>query len=106
MTSLVSLDEAKDQVFSTQAEDNAALDRLAQMATGIVMDFVGVNDPVTGVGRTWDEATVPDPVKAAILELIANMWAHRGDEDAPVSVNDLPPRIRGWLVRYRDPVVA
>lgn len=106
MTSLVSLQEAKDQVFSTQPEDDGAIDLKMQLATGIVLDYVGLNDPVTGVARTWTEATVPDPVKAAILELVANMWAHRGDEEQAASIDDLPPRVRAWLNRYREPVVA
>ena len=110
MTPLVSLDEAKYQVGSTQAEDDVQLDLYAQLATGIVIDFVGVNDPVTGAARGWTEATVPDSVKAAILQLVANLWAHRGDEeqnsDFRASIDDLPPQARRWLVRYREPVVA
>lgn len=108
MIALVSLDEAKDQLFLSQdqAEHDVAIDRTMQLATGIVMDYVGLIDPVTEVARGWTTATVPDPVKAAILELIANMWAHRGDEEQPLSVHDLPPRIRAWLTRYREQVVA
>lgn len=106
MTSLVSLQEAKDQVVVTQPEYDVEVYRMAELATGIVIDYIGPNDPVTLAARGWDESTVPDSVKAAILQLVANLWAHRGDEEQAASIDDLPPRVRGWLNRYREPVVA
>ena len=106
-TPLVSLEEAKDQVFSTQVEDDSVLSLYASLATGIVIDRVGL-DPVTGAARTWTETTVPDTVKAAILQQIAEMWAHRGDEQKSWvdQMGRLSPSVERLLVRIVDPVVA
>lgn len=56
----------------------------------------------------WDEETVPPAIAAATLRLIADLWRFRGDDDDKNTVdgNDLPPRVKQLLKRYRDPALA
>jgi len=80
------------------------------LATGIVLDYCGP-DPETLAARTWTETTAPDPVRAAILLVAAELWAHRGDAAPPELVTDaslgqLSPPATRLLQRIREPVVG
>ena len=74
-----------------------------------MLDYIGP-DPVTLLPRAWTEATVPDPVRVAVLLVVADLWAHRGDE--PVSDTDtawhghLSPAATRYLQRLKEPVVS
>lgn len=109
MTALVNPDEVLTWV-PAQPEDEILLARLAELATGIVLDYCGP-DPATGAARTWTVDTVPDPVRAAILHCIAEMWAHRGDS-SPVelltnaAIGHLSPPVVRLLQRFREPIVS
>lgn len=108
-TPLVSLDDLQ-QWIPGQPENDLFLERLASLATGVVLDYVGP-DPVTGAARTWTETTVPDPIRAAILVVVAEFFMHRGDA-APVELLEgalnghLSPVATRLLQRYREPVVS
>ena len=109
MTPLVSADEVREWV-PAQPEDEIFLNRLSIFATGIVMEAIGP-DPVTLEARDWTEETVPDPVRVAILLVLTELWAHRGDA-APTeltvdsSTGRLSPLVERLLVRFREPVVS
>ena len=109
MTPLVSADEVREWV-PAQPEDEVFLNRLSMLATGIVLEAVGP-DPVTLAARDWTEETVPDPIRAAILYQLTEMWAHRGDA-APTeltidaSLGRLSPYVERLLTHWREPVVS
>jgi hypothetical protein len=107
MTPLVSLEDVRLWI-PAQPEDEPFLQRLAELATGAVMDYC--TDP-SGAPFTWTEATTPDPVKAAILTHVAEMWAHRGDGTpaellAGAATGRLSPAVTRYLERYAQPVVS
>lgn len=109
-TPLVRPEEVAEWVFSTQPENDPQLEAIASLATGVVLDYVGP-DPLTGLARTWTEATVPDPVRVAILMVVADLWTHRGDAAPPEGPEGamnghLPPAAARYVQRYRDPVVS
>lgn len=71
-----------DQTFDDE------LEYLIPQATGIVTDYLA--DFFTDLGSPgWDVDTDPDTVpqfaivQAAVLAVLANLWRHRGDENAP-----------------------
>ena len=78
---------------------------LLNLASDIVLDYAGPNDPVTGVARGWTDVTVPGIVKSSVLIVLGKLWAHRGDTEVS-SEGFLSPDVTRFLDRYREPVVS
>lgn len=97
--SLVDMSRVKDHLKITHGEEDIELEAKVASAEAIVLDYV------TDVGSpAWDEESVPAGVKAAILEVTANLWRHRGDdgtEDGPLTT-----RAMLMLRPHRDPPLA
>lgn len=98
MTALITLDQAKRQVQKTEyTDDDLTLYEMMQDATDIVIDYI--KQPNHG----WDETTVPGQVRRAILLVLANLDAHRGDDQAS---DPLSEPVKALLARERDPALA
>lgn len=92
MASLVSTTDAKTYLRLTVTDWDTELAMKHAQATDIVLDYV--NPPATA----WTTGTVPDLVKAAILEVTKNLF---DGETEPLS-----PAVKNILRRYRDPALA
>ena len=99
---LVTLAQAKAHLrITTPALDPGDVDIQLKLdqAEAIILDYLKRPTP-----ETWEAATVPGPVTAAILLMLARLHEHRGDlekEDA-----DLWLAVERLLMRLRDPALA
>jgi hypothetical protein len=104
VTQLVALEDAKRHIretVSAVAATDADIQAKLDVATSFVVRQCGALADVT-----WDESTVPAEVYQAILLLLTELYADRGDDTAR-------ERPFGYYVTmfliasgYRDPVVA
>jgi hypothetical protein len=109
MATLITLDVAKAQLRITDAVHDADIQRKADQASAIVVDYLKsgrtrwTNDPIDA----WTPATVDPVVQSAILDVLSNLYEHRGD-DWGVNQPDeeLWNGIRRRLARMRDPALA
>lgn len=94
MAALITLDQAKLQCRIPPDDDtfDDELDMKRTQASAIVTDYL--SEYLADLGSpAWDEDTDPttEPqfalVQAAILEVVTNLWRHRGDEspDGPLT---------------------
>jgi hypothetical protein len=112
--SLITLEQAKLQLRITHGTTEFDDDIVLKMdqATAIVMDYLK-----RPTDQAWEAGSPGSPgggspgddlsltiVQAAILEVLTNLFMHRGDDAA----NDGPitPRIESMLRRLRDPALA
>ncbi|HUU84183.1 MAG TPA: head-tail connector protein [Phycisphaerae bacterium] len=89
--------------------DAEAADLVQKMAAAeaIILDYLKVTT-APGSPPAWDETTVPEVVRAAVLLQLAELYRFRGDEAAGAAqtAGDLSPVITNLLRRYRDPALA
>ena len=96
MASLITLAEAKWQLNYEDDDRDTVIAQLASDATDIVIDYL--KRPSHG----WTTSTVPGPVRSAIRLVLANLFAHRGDDTS----DPLSQAVRDILIRFRDPAFA
>lgn len=111
---LVTLEQAKaDQRLTSTEEDNSLQMKLDQ-AHALVLDWVGQRRSDEGspswadTVASWTTMTVPPQVQAAILVMFGVLVRFRGD-DLPTDSwmdGDLPPIVKAYLSRLRDPALA
>jgi hypothetical protein len=108
VASLISLDQAKIQlrlpIASTEYDDDLSLK--VESATAIVVDYLNRSEDDWIVGSpAASPADYELPiVQAAILEVLANLWRHRGDEgtqDGPLTA-----RVVNMLRGLRIPAIG
>jgi hypothetical protein len=100
---LVTLAQAKAHLrITTPALDPGDVDIQLKLdqAEAIILDYLQDNPAASA----WTAATVPGPVTAVILLMLARLYEHRGDADKEdentwVAINRL-------LVRLRNPAIA
>lgn len=112
---LITIDEANDQLrLDLESDDGsppdysedirtAEVERMILAATAAAEDYM--SSYIARETPTWDVATAPPQVKAAILMILAWLWEHRGDEDADAE-GYLSVAVKSLLHRYHDPVYA
>lgn len=94
---LVSLDQAKTQLRLTnsQTEYDSDVDMKRIQASALVLDYL--EDYLVAYGSPapdWDEDSDPAEdatfalVQAATLEVLTNLWQHRGETNAPGPMTD------------------
>lgn len=91
-------------------EDYEDLLSKAEQATAIVINYLKREDLLTG-SPAWTDATQPTNddlefaiVQASVLDVLANLYQHRGDDGA--TDGPLTNRIRAILSMLRDPSLA
>ena len=109
MNDLIPLDKAKEQLQITDDLHDAEAQDAVDDAVAIVLDYV---KPLqTGEARPdwpWTAATLPLPVKRAMLVMTTFLYVHRGD---PLS-SDTPEYEQIWktvdalVKRFYDPAIA
>ncbi len=82
---LVSLINAKAQCRQSLDDHDHDLEiqQYADHATALVLDRCNSTEYWRVITPTWTESTVPGEVRAAILLVVAFLWAHRGDGEMP-----------------------
>lgn len=106
---LVTLAEAKDHLRLTDTAQDVDVQSKLDAATAIILDFCNTTAYWRDVTATWESATVPRQVRAAILLELGELWRFRGDDaEAPArwDDHDLSPAIIGLLRRTHDPALA
>lgn len=113
---LVSLETAKAHLRETAHDIDADLDLKLEAAEAIVLGYIArpSDEDWTATIAGWTEATVPAPVRMAILIMVADLWRDRGDEDPNLrqrsaqELGDLPQEVSALLkvTGYRSSVVA
>lgn len=108
MASLISLDQAKLQcrlpIESTEYDEDLSLK--VESATALVLDYLNrsEDDWLIGSPAASPADTELPLVQAAILEVLANLWRHRGDEgteDGPLTA-----RVTNMLRGLRLPALG
>jgi hypothetical protein len=108
---LITLEQAKLQLRLTgTTEHDSDIALKMEQATAIVVDYIKRPDHgweagspgSPGGGSPQDDAEFTI-VQAAILEVLTNLFFHRGDDgaDGPIT-----PRLESMLRRLRDPALA
>lgn len=108
MSTLVTLDEAKDHAKPGAAKSDPELQRILDAAEATILDYVGSTAYWREQLALWTAETVPRFVHHAILIQFAEFDRFRGDDlDGPARIGtDLAPVIVALLSRTRDPVLA
>lgn len=81
MTTLVALEDAKAHLRVDTDDEDALITDKAAAATAIVLDYVKAAD------EAWTVDTVPSRIRAAILLVLTNLYANRGDGEAPTPLS-------------------
>lgn len=113
----ITLDEAKHQLRQWTPPGDPSEPFLlleVQMAEARILDYVKRDDKGKAWVDTWtsDPNSIPDDVKGAMLYLLGEIDAARGDGNygdsgPPRSPDrDLPDPVLGILRRYAGPVIA
>lgn len=115
MMDLITVDEANDQLRLDLLNDGASppnysedsrfneVERMIAAATGAVEDYIA--SFLAREEPEWTVETVPPPVRAATLMVLAWLWENRGDDQIePDGYLTIP--VKSLLHRYRDPVCA
>ena len=108
MATLITLDQAKIQcrLPLESVEYDAELSLKVEHATSLVIDYLDrhEDDWIAGSPAASPADTELPLVQAAILEVLANLWRHRGDngtEDGP-----LTKRVENMLRGLRVPALG
>jgi hypothetical protein len=100
---LVTLEAAKIHLRITDTDHDADITQKMGAASATIRDYLkGQNDP------TWEPATVPAWIAAAVLVLLAHMYEHRGDEFGSAGDQDdrVWAAVENLCKRSRDPALA
>jgi hypothetical protein len=102
---LVTLTQAKAHLHITMPDGDPGdtdLQFKLDQAEAIILDYLkGANGAASG----WtDPSTVPLPVTAAILLMLARLFEQRGDDEAKDAT--LWQAVDRLLTRFRDPALA
>jgi Phage gp6-like head-tail connector protein len=103
---LVSLADVKDHLRITDTLHDADATAKSEAAQAAVLAYL-----TTAVDPAWTPASVPKPVRHAILLLTTHLYEHRGDDMSPSTSGSTPDRevweaIARMLAMYRDPTLA
>lgn len=107
MLSLVTLEEAKEQLRVTGELDDAKIEQVILAASAIVLGYIKITVPVedspdTRISQMFDSDTVPEEVKAASLLVIGDLYENREGQNAdPLSLT-----VKSLLCARRDPTLA
>lgn len=94
---LVTLTQGKDQVFAQGfTDDDSQILLKMEEASDIVVGYL--KNPDHG----WTDRTAPPRIRAAVLLVLGNLYANRGDGD----VTPISQAVIDLLNRDRDPAMA
>lgn len=106
MPELITLDEAKGHVRLTHDDEDADLNDKLEAAQAIILRAMRRRDTAWNAEiEAWTAATVPRPVRQAIIVQFGELTAKRGDEDpTPVAPTptSLSATVKAILGDYLD----
>ena len=94
---LVDLRTAKEWLRVTHDDEDLMIQRLADQATSLVIDFIKRPD------HGWTAATVPRHVQAAVFHVLKRLY---DDPAGELDGGPLPQHIKELIWRDRDPALA
>jgi hypothetical protein len=104
---LVTLTQAKGHLRIRHTEEDEEIQDKLDQAEDIVLDYLHMES------SEWDTENVPGRVQAAVLEVLADLWEHRGDDNEGgeafqnrMADGELHPRVTRYLYRLKDLVIA
>lgn len=105
----LTLAEAKAILRVTFAEEDDLVTLYAQMAQDIVIDYLEratTDSLVLGVIAEWDAETVPEPIRAAVMVQLHELYEVRTVAPALPIAGDLSPEVKRFLGRWIEAVIA
>lgn len=112
MTSLVSLDVAKEHLRVLHDDDDDDITLKIEQASEIILDYIkrrgpGVTDD--SPQSDWNVDNVPAPLQAAVLLKLSDLYDNRNagvGSDEYVAMGYLSQAITSLCHRFRDPAMA
>ena len=102
---LITLSMAKDHLRVTDALHDTDISSKILQSQNMILDYLK-----RGADSTWTVATVPYPVQAAILEMLAHLYEDRAISDlvglGTMADEKVWASIERKLDRFRDPAMA
>lgn len=107
MISLVTLEEAKSQLRISDTLDDTKIAQVVLAASAIILTYMKIDVPVedspdTRISQMFDEDTVPEEVKAAVLLAVSDLYENREGQNA----DPLSAAVKALLHARRDPTLA
>ncbi len=105
----LTLAEAKAVLRVTFADEDDLVLLYAQMAQSIVIDYLEratTDSVVLGAIAEWDADTVPEPIRAAVMVQLAELYEVRTVAPTLPVPADLSPDVRRFLGRWLEVVIA
>lgn len=118
MASLVTLTEVKTHMKLTGTTEHDAdltlkMDEAEVLVLNYLKSYAGDDDAREAryaVIDAWTASDVPKPVRSAIFRMVGHLRGDAGDDPeltkTYASGDDLPPNVRLFLTRYKDPAFA
>ena len=109
MSTFVTLDQVKARLRITSTTDDVDVQAMADQAEAHIVGWCSTTARAKAVADTWDAATVPLVVVAAILVQTGELYRFRGDEvDGPPreTGEEFGVQVRELLRAYHDPGIA
>lgn len=102
---LITVIQAEKQLRLSGAEYDFDIEMKMEQATALVITYL--KRPDHGWTEDTDPTEVPEfaIVQAAILEVLTNLFADRGDREKPTD-GPLTERVKRMLSMHRDPALA
>jgi hypothetical protein len=106
VTTLDTLQQAKDQLSITHSKQDAFVQSKLDEAAALVLNYCDKAPPAG-----WTDVTVPLEVRSAILDVLTDLYRSRrldrGSSRTTTPWDGFPsPSVRGKLIRWRALVVA
>lgn len=97
---IVTVDEAKAQLNQTLAVDDALIERKIRAAQDQIENLLGFKIAETFGGA--DQDPMPDALKEAVLQLVAQWYENREATIVGVSVQHMPYSVQDIVREYRN----
>jgi len=105
----LTLAEAKAVLRVTFADEDALVTLYAQMAQSIVIDYLEratTDSIVLGGIAEWDALTVPEPIRAAVMQQLRELYEVPDPKPNLPIPGDLSPAVVMYLGRWKELVIG
>lgn len=107
---LISVDEAKAQARISSTDEDDQIEAMTGVATDIVISALLASTSDSSLSSeiaSWDEDSVPNGVKVAILTQFMELYRFRGDEEPPkANQGHLSQQVERFLTPWMDAPIA
>jgi Phage gp6-like head-tail connector protein len=115
MATLITLEQAKEELRITHTEEDALITRKLEESEAAVfrlLNFYGEPPSPFAPETPWDATTVPADVRAILMQAFVDLYRWRGDDEEPPKDPNQggdgwpTARLMGMLRRWMEPVSA